>query len=693
MILVRIGVRNLWLHKWKTLIVGGMLLVGTAVVIFGNAVLDAVDHSRAVSLVNSVAGHIQIYSDQAVDDLELFGGFDSSRKDIGVIRNFPEVKRELEALDNVKTVVPMGIDNAIVVSGNVLDRRLATLRDALRKDDWDAAMVVRRHVQRIVGQLKDQMKNLGDIADMKALGKEWEDRLTALSKTAAPGFWDWTKENTYERLEFLENEVAKLAPAEDMVWLSYVGTDTELFRKTFDRFQIVKGTPIPAGKRGFLFSDQTYERIIKNKTARRIDRIQEKLNEGETIASCEDCQTWVKQNVTQAANLAFQLDELADKRVVAGLQAALGSTESQVLPLLEQLLKMDDGNYQKMKRIFYDVVAPNILLYSFGIGDTIVITSFQRGGSPRTVPLKIYGTYSFESLDKSPLAGGFNMMDLMSFRELYGFMTADRKKEIDALRKKMGVTDVSREEAEADLFGEGADVIVESKAQGFDETAGVDFKAAGEKYTEKLFDRVYTREEIEGGLVLNAAVMLKDGDRLEESMAAILDVSKQKGLGLRAIDWRKASGLVGEFVGVIRIVLYAAVFIIFVVALIIINNSMVMATMDRTREIGTMRAIGAQRGFVMRMFLLETAALAVIFGGLGAAIGAGVVLWLSSHGIGAWSDITVFLFAGPRLYLQLTATHLLVGVLSIALVGILSTFYPARLATRIEPVVAMRAEE
>ena len=55
-----------------------------------------------------------------------------------------------------------------------------------------------------------------------------------------------------------------------------------------------------------------------------------------------------------------------------------------------------------------------------------------------------------------------------------------------------------------------------------------------------------------------------------------------------------------------RIVLYIAVLIIFIVALVIINNALVMATLERVREIGTLRAIGAQRRFILAMLVIES---------------------------------------------------------------------------------------
>ena len=75
-------------------------------------------------------------------------------------------------------------------------------------------------------------------------------------------------------------------------------------------------------------------------------------------------------------------------------------------------------------------------------------------------------------------------------------------------------------------------------------------------------------------------------------MAAIEAQGKKDGLTLKAIDWQTAAGIIGQFINVIRMVLYVAILIIFLIALVIINNALVMATLERVREIGTLRAIG-----------------------------------------------------------------------------------------------------
>src|SRR5207247_8075313 len=118
-----------------------------------------------------------------------------------------------------------------------------------------------------------------------------------------------------------------------------------------------------------------------------------------------------------------------------------------------------------------------------------------------------------------------------------------------------------------------------------------------------------------------------------------------------------------------------------------------MAMMDRVAEIGTLRAIGAQRGIILRMFLLEMLVLAIFAGAAGALGSAGVIAYLGRVGIPAASDVMLFFFSGPRLYPTMGVQHLVVGVLSVVVVSLLSTLQPARMATRVQPVVAMQAAD
>ncbi|MGZ3460960.1 MAG: ABC transporter permease, partial [Archangium sp.] len=270
----------------------------------------------------------------------------------------------------------------------------------------------------------------------------------------------------------------------------------------------------------------------------------------------------------------------------------------------------------------------------------------------------------------------------------------EKKEELAKLQAASGVQEVKREDAEAALFGEqgSASLVAEGTAGRIDEDKQLDGRDQ-QRRREELASRVYTQQEIEGGVVLSAAVLLKHPEELEQTMAELQSTAKAAGLPLRVISWQKASGLLGQFVLVAKLVLYFAVFIIFVVALVIINNAMMMATLQRVREVGTLRAIGAQRSFVLSMVLVETVVLGLVFGMLGAAAGGTIMQVLGHVGVPASNEALYFFFSGPRLFPTLHTSNLAAAFVIVLGVSALSTFYPAFLATRVSPLQAMQTDE
>jgi ABC-type antimicrobial peptide transport system permease subunit len=133
--------------------------------------------------------------------------------------------------------------------------------------------------------------------------------------------------------------------------------------------------------------------------------------------------------------------------------------------------------------------------------------------------------------------------------------------------------------------------------------------------------------------------------------------------------------------------------VLFIIVLVIINNSVMMATMQRVREIGTMRAIGAPRSLVLWMVVVETVVLALVFGVAAVVVGSGIVFWLHSAGIPALDPSWYFFFSGPRLYPDLGAGTIVAAIVVVSLVSAISTLYPAITATRVSPVTAMQTDE
>lgn len=128
-------------------------------------------------------------------------------------------------------------------------------------------------------------------------------------------------------------------------------------------------------------------------------------------------------------------------------------------------------------------------------------------------------------------------------------------------------------------------------------------------------------------------------------------------------------------------VLYVAfpglVAISLVVGGIVIMNIMLVSVMERTREIGVRKAIGARRKDILTQVMIETATLS----GMGAVVGVGI-------GVG----LTLFVGAVSPLPAVVAPKWIAFGILLGVGVGMVSGVYPAARAAKLDPVVALRSE-
>ena len=138
-----------------------------------------------------------------------------------------------------------------------------------------------------------------------------------------------------------------------------------------------------------------------------------------------------------------------------------------------------------------------------------------------------------------------------------------------------------------------------------------------------------------------------------------------------------------ELFKILQAVLLAIASISLIVASIGIMNTMLMSVMERTHEIGVMKAIGARNRDILSIFLLESGIISVIGGILGILIG---VIGANVISVGLESAF------GVEIPAILHAEVLLGGLAVAVIVGILSGIYPARKAAKMSPVEAVRYE-
>jgi len=192
-----------------------------------------------------------------------------------------------------------------------------------------------------------------------------------------------------------------------------------------------------------------------------------------------------------------------------------------------------------------------------------------------------------------------------------------------------------------------------------------------------------------GGAWNLVLVRLQPGQDLEASAKRIDAALKAAKVPARAVTWNKASGPVGAMAMLIRGALFVFVMLIFVVAAIIVMNTLSMAAMERAGEIGMMRAIGASRNFIKALFLGETLLLSLFFGGIGIVVGSVAVFALGRAGFTTDNDFLQMVYGGETFQPFLRGFDYLLALAQLLLTSAIAVFYPTMVASGITPLEAI----
>lgn len=217
----------------------------------------------------------------------------------------------------------------------------------------------------------------------------------------------------------------------------------------------------------------------------------------------------------------------------------------------------------------------------------------------------------------------------------------------------------------------------------------------------KEFDDVYV------GVHLSEAQRLLYGKRAPEATAIVLQLHRTEQIPaaiarlqyllatslhdrpLAVYDFRTLNPYYGQALGLFGAIFGFMALLIGAIVLFTVGNTMSTAVVERTVEIGTLRAIGARRAGIRRLFVSE----GLLLGILGATCGVASALALASlinHSGIAWTPPGR---ATPvQLYLRVWGENrLLIGTaIGLISVAVLSALWPARRAARLQIVEALR---
>lgn len=295
---------------------------------------------------------------------------------------------------------------------------------------------------------------------------------------------------------------------------------------------------------------------------------------------------------------------------------------------------------------------------SLPVRDEMVLMGFSEDNSSTDVRVPIAGVMRYPALNN--LWGHFAYVDIGSFRQCMGYVNPQASVKLDSAQNAL----LTGDNLDA-LFG-GGDV--------------------GGKAQPAVTDSVKPALGGAWNLVLVRLQPGQDVDAVTKRIDAALKAAK---VPARAVAWNKASGPVGAMAMLIRGALFVFVMLIFVVAAIIVMNTLSMAAMERAGEIGMMRAIGASRNFVKTLFLGETLLLSLFFGGIGIVVGSATVFLLGRAGFTTDNDFLQMVYGGETFQPFLRGFDYLLALVQLLLTSAIAVFYPTLVASGITPLEAI----
>lgn len=167
-------------------------------------------------------------------------------------------------------------------------------------------------------------------------------------------------------------------------------------------------------------------------------------------------------------------------------------------------------------------------------------------------------------------------------------------------------------------------------------------------------------------------------------------IFKENEWQVEAVNWRSSAGNTAFYLYILRLILNIGIIIVLAAGFIVVNNTLVINVLDRIREIGTMRAIGASKRYISRECMAETVIMAIVSGFLGCVLGIVLSKIVNLMQITVHNSFLVQLFGGTNIVTSVKASNLFGSFMVAIVIGLIAWIYPVINALKVNPVQAMQ---
>ncbi len=335
-----------------------------------------------------------------------------------------------------------------------------------------------------------------------------------------------------------------------------------------------------------------------------------------------------------------------------------------------------------------------------GIGSDIQLLNGDGVSfSIRSVPL--FGVYTYDS--QNPTLSGIALLSPQTLRDLIGMQDFSDSVEIDESQINLIEDDSSID----DLFGNSQDFDGEEALDGPVLAGGASSAGVGAASGDGAGDAFAVGAAASGdsgsagenvalqaeSSVWSYLICMTDASANEGKIIKQLNkVFKENEWAVQAVNWRDAAGGSVYISFYLRIIFNIGIVLILLTGFIVVNNTLTVSSISRIGETGTIRALGAKRGFVIKEFLCETSLLTITSGIIGCLLGCLFTFMLQKAHIGISNTYLAQLFGGKTLTAAITASNAIQNLTLSVVLAVVGCVYPVRVALRATPVEAMRRQ-